>query len=75
MYYRIMNKTEDEYQVEHIQRMGEPLGAIFNELWSDLAWLHVKWAEFFALFGTNPERVCRSPAPQTSEVSGLRISA
>ena len=57
MGYRIMSKTEDQYEAEHIQRMGQPLGVVFNELYSELVWLYVKWAEFVDLFGTDPERV------------------
>lgn len=50
-------KTEEQYQTEHVQHMGEALGALFNSLYSDLVWVHIKWAEYVELFGTKPERV------------------
>ena len=37
--------------------MGTELGAIYNALWQQLAWLHSKWAEYVDLFGTKESRV------------------
>ena len=37
--------------------MGTELGAIYNALWQQRAWLHSKWAEYVDLFGTKESRV------------------
>lgn len=50
-------KRVDQCKTEHVQHMGGALGALFNSLYSDLVWLHIKWAEYVELFGTKPERV------------------
>jgi hypothetical protein len=50
-------KTDDQYRAEHIREMGEPLGTVFNALYSELLWLNVKWVEYVELFGVNPERI------------------
>src|SRR5262245_19664835 len=36
--------------------MGAELGALYSQLWNECAWLHARWAEYRALFGTSPER-------------------
>jgi hypothetical protein len=38
-------------------KMGDPLGSVFYELWQDAAFLHMKWAEYVELFGTDPSRI------------------
>jgi hypothetical protein len=45
--------TQDEY----VAHMGERLGRRFDELWQELAWLNVKWAEHVELFGTKETRI------------------
>lgn len=37
--------------------MGEELGSIYDALWQEVARIHKKWAEYVALFGTNPARI------------------
>jgi hypothetical protein len=37
--------------------MGSELGLQFNRLFNECAWLHLKWQEFVALFGTKPSRL------------------
>jgi hypothetical protein len=51
------NKTAEEAKQEYIEKMGEPLGMLFNELWQELAWLHMKWGEFLELYGKKPSRI------------------
>lgn len=34
-----------------MQLMGSDLGAVYYELWREVAWLHLKWQRFIALFG------------------------
>ncbi|MBC7226255.1 MAG: hypothetical protein H5T61_03375 [Thermoflexales bacterium] len=52
-HYRTATETKRYY----IERMGEPLGALFYALWQEVAWLHVKWQEYVELFGKKPSRV------------------
>lgn len=49
--------TADEVQAEHIHKMGGDLGRFYHALWNEVAWLHVKWAEYVELFGTKPARI------------------
>lgn len=37
--------------------MGTQLGLLYSALWQEHAWLHAKWAEFVALYGTKPSRI------------------
>ena len=37
--------------------MGAQLGAIFNRLWNEVAWLHVIWGQYVELYGTKPQRI------------------
>ena len=52
-----MYRTADESKAEHIAKMGAELGEFYSALWQDLAWIHAKWAEYIALFGTEPGRI------------------
>jgi hypothetical protein len=49
--------TADEIKKENIEKMGEPLGAQYSELWQELASIYIKWGEFIDAFGTARERV------------------
>jgi hypothetical protein len=51
------SRTAMEAKEEHIARMGERLGSIYDALWQEVARIHVKWEEYVTLFGTNPERI------------------
>ena len=51
------HRTGDEVLQEHKLKMGAALGAEFNRLWNECAWLHLKWRDYQALFGTNPARI------------------
>jgi hypothetical protein len=35
-----------------LEKMGEPLGTQYSELWQELASIHIKWGEFVDAFGT-----------------------
>ena len=37
--------------------MGSELGELYSALWQELAWIHAKWGEYVALFGTSPGRI------------------
>jgi hypothetical protein len=37
--------------------MGDLLGLLFHRLWNECAWLHLKWNQYVALFGSKPSRV------------------
>jgi hypothetical protein len=52
-----MHKTADEAKQEHMEIMGEELGALYHALWNELAWLYSKWGEYVELFGTKPSRI------------------
>ena len=44
-------------QAKYVAHMGERLGKRYDELWQELVWLNVKWAQFVGLFGSKPERI------------------
>jgi hypothetical protein len=50
-------RTPSEAKVVHVAAMGAELGALYSALWQEVAWIHSKWAQYVALFGTKPERV------------------
>lgn len=49
--------TSLENKADHVSKMGEEIGLIYDALWQEIAWIHKKWAEYVALFGTTPERI------------------
>lgn len=50
-------QTANDVYNDHIARLGSDLGPVYNGLWSDFASLSAKWKEYWAMFGTRPERV------------------
>jgi hypothetical protein len=50
-------KTATEVQQAYIEAMGSELGDLFFRLSNECVWLHWKWEEFVALFGTNLQRI------------------
>lgn len=48
--------TEDVHQ-QYVDAMGDELGKLFFRFWNECVWLHWKWEEYVALFGTKPERI------------------
>lgn len=51
------NQTSEEVRQEYAATMGRELGALFYLFWNECVWLHWKWNEYVALFGTKPERI------------------
>lgn len=49
--------TSDEVQEEYLNLMGPELGPVFHALYNECAWLHVRWLQYAALFGTSPKRI------------------
>ena len=41
----------------HTDTTGRGLGPVFNRLWNDAAWLHLKWNEFVKLFTKSPAQM------------------
>jgi hypothetical protein len=50
-------QTAEEVRAEYIALMGEDIGMVFNALWQEVAWLHMKWSENVVLFETKPSRI------------------
>lgn len=55
--YQMTHRTADEAKCRCIEKMGEPLGTQYAALWQEVAWLHMKWAEFGELYSTKASRV------------------
>jgi len=53
----MVHRTAEQARGHYIEKMGSELGSHFAALWQEVASLHMKWEEYVALFGTNPERV------------------
>jgi hypothetical protein len=51
------HRTAAEVLQEHKSRMGATFGAEFHGLYNEVLWLHLKWRDYRALFGTNPARI------------------
>ena len=50
-------QTAEEVAKRHLAAMGSELGPLFTHCRNECAWLHIKWREYLALFGTNEKRV------------------
>jgi hypothetical protein len=49
--------TADEVEQEHIEKLGNSLGSLFNELENEVASLYMKWEEYVEMFGKAPSRI------------------
>jgi hypothetical protein len=49
--------TAEQILENNISKMGLELGELYSALWQQLNWLHSKWGDYVALFGTKPERI------------------
>lgn len=49
--------TAAQVRAAKIAAMPAPLGELHFALWNEVAWLHVKWADFLSMFGANPETI------------------
>ena len=58
-------RTAEQAKIDNVAKMGDEIGSIYSALWQEIAWLHRKWAEYVALFGTNSTRIAllNSAAP------------
>jgi hypothetical protein len=50
-------QTSEQAKQGYIEKMGEPLGIQFHELRQEVIFLHRKWMQYVALFGTKPTRI------------------
>jgi hypothetical protein len=60
------HRTADQSKAETISAMGQELGALYNALWQQVAYLHNKWGQYVELFGARPSRITllNNVAPQ-----------
>ena len=47
------SSSADEVEREHLAKLGPALGPVFHDLYGDVCWLHVKWNQYRAVFGTS----------------------
>ena len=52
-----MEESAEQVRGQRVRDMGPDLGAVFNELWDDIAWLHAKWNLYRQLYARSPERI------------------
>lgn len=50
-------RTAAEAKAANIAVMGEALGAVYSQLWQEVAWIHHNWAHYQVLFGEKPSRI------------------
>jgi hypothetical protein len=50
-------RSAEEIKRQNIEKMGEPLGIQYSELWQEVARLFLNWSEFVELYGTKPGRL------------------
>lgn len=50
-------RTAAEAKAANVALMGETLGAVYSELWQEVAWIHNNWAHYHELFGTKSSRI------------------
>jgi len=51
------DKTAEEAKLQYVEKMGEELGPLFNDLREQVAYLYLKWDEYVELFGAKPSRI------------------
>jgi len=49
--------SAEEGRAAAIAAMGSPLGDIYDILYSQVAWVHIKWSEYRSLFAKSQERI------------------
>lgn len=49
--------TAAQIKEHNITKIGKELGELYSALWQQLNWLHRKWGDYVALFGTKPDRL------------------
>jgi hypothetical protein len=50
-------RTAEEARSDCVGAMGEQLGSVYHALWQEVAWLHMRWDQYVALYGTKSSRV------------------
>jgi hypothetical protein len=53
----MVERTAQEARTANEAAMGAQLGAVYSELWQEVAWVHHRWDQYVALYGTSPKRV------------------
>ena len=49
--------SAEQVREKHLRDMGPELGAVYNALDRDVAWLHAKWNQYRQLYARSPERI------------------
>lgn len=52
-----VESSPEEVRAATIEAMGPSLGALYDVLSNQATWVHLKWQEYRALFGTSQERI------------------
>jgi len=50
-------RSPDDVEKEHLERIPGEAGHIYHFLWGEVAFLHVAWETYIALYSTNEERI------------------
>jgi hypothetical protein len=50
-------RTADEVRASHLALLGPELGPLYDALYNDVVWVHMRWAQYRLLYGTKPERI------------------
>lgn len=50
-------QTAEESKQARIVAMGQELGALYDAIWQQVAWLHNKWEQYVELYGTKESRL------------------
>ncbi len=51
------HRTAEQVEQMYLEALGPDLGPTFHRLMNECTWLHWKWGDYVALFGSNPERI------------------
>jgi hypothetical protein len=51
------NRTSEQVREQHLRDMGPELGPVYNALYNDVVWLHMRWKLYRQLFAKSPERL------------------
>ena len=51
------HKSAEQVLEQHVRDMGPDLGAVYNALTNDVAWVHAKWNQYRQLYDRSPERI------------------
>src|SRR5207249_4795011 len=50
-------KSAEQVLEQHIRDIGAELGALYNALTNEVAWVHAKWSQYQQLYARSPERI------------------